>query len=253
MPRNVVNVALVYGIAFSLALSIMWVQIATKKKALRQHLNNLHSSKAYTMYEKCKWILHTGDLSLIMQTLAHVSYKEHTAFLKAYIADKTLSDIHLKTVVLFKTASLYKKKNKRIHFLNMLSEEIKEKQLLLQIAATYCPDIIPALYGWLKTQSKDYVEKQVSTVYNNAIDNNNPLLFDCLLEYDIPLHPKQASEYLKIVLNEKKHHAFVCLLIKAGAQVTYHQSINQVMGTQLIAFQNTKNLFYKHFFPIIKL
>lgn len=242
---------MLYGVAFILLLSIMWVQIASKKKLMKRYLNTLHSTKTDTIYEKCRWIFHTKDLPLIMQTLAHVSYKEHIACLKAYVEDDTLSDLYLKTVILFKTASLYKEKGKRIYFLNMLSEEIKEKQLLLEIAATHCPDIIPTLYGWLRTQGKDYLEEQVSAVYNNAIKNNNPLVFDCLLEYDIPLHPKQAAEYLKIVLNEKKHQAFVCLLIKAGAQIIPNPSINQTLGTQLIAFQEAKNIFYNHFFPLI--
>lgn len=251
MPRNVVNVATVYGIAFILFLSFAWIQLISKKKAMQNYLNSLNSAKTNNIYEKCRWVFVTADVPLIMQTLAHVSYKEHIVCLKKYIEDKRLFDLELKTVILFKTANLYKKNSKKIQFFSILSEEIKQKQLLLKVAAVHCPEIIPSLYSWLKMQDQDYVQKQVSAVYNYAINNNNPLLLDCLLGYDIPLHPNEASEYLKIVLNEQKHTAFVCLLMKAGAKIAPQSLIKTLINNKLLVFQDAKNIVYQNLFSSI--
>lgn len=245
MPRDAVNVVMLYCIAIVLLLSIVWIQMIFKRNAVQLHSTTVDMVKINTIYGKCRWVFLTKDIHLIMQVLTHISYKEQIACLKAYMNDEQLSDLELKTVILFKTALLHKKNNKRVHILNMLPQPSKEQQLLLKIAAADCPDIIPTLYAWIKTHAEDYVQQQVSGVYNYAIRYNNPLLFNCLLEYDIPLQPNQASAYLNTVLHEQKHKAFICLLMKVGAkaisQTLAHNSINNAFLTLF----DTKNPFYK--------
>lgn len=251
MPRNIVNSTTIYGVAFVLLLSIVWIQFVLKENAIQNHLHMLNHVKTNDIYKKCRWVFATGDLELIMHTLAHASYKEHVACLKEYMEDTSLTDSQFKTVVLFKAAGLHKKNGKKIRFFDLLPEKVRKEQLLLKMAAIHCPEIIPPLYGWLKMQPEDYVQRQVSEVYAYAIKDNNPLLFDCLLEYDIPLNPHQATEYLHVVLNEDKHQAFVCLLMKAGAKMSPQSIMNKFVSNQLIALQESKNVFYKQLFTLI--
>ncbi|HTM06264.1 MAG TPA: hypothetical protein VL201_03395 [Patescibacteria group bacterium] len=246
MPRNVVDTGMISCVVFALLLSMIWVQMIFKKNAAESHAHTLDTLKINTIYEKCRWIFLGKDLQLIMQTLAHISYKEQLACLKAYMDDKAVSDFQLKTVILFKTAMLHKKKGKKIHILNILPEHFREKQLLLKVAANDCSDIIPILYTWIKTHTEDYAHQQVVGAYNYAIQQNNPLLFNCLLEHDIPLQANQASAYLNTVLNEQKHKAFICLLVKAGAKMVPQPMTNSPINPPLLALHDLKNIFYRH-------
>jgi hypothetical protein len=248
MPRNTVNVAIVYCVIMVLLLSIIWIQMIFKQDAAHVHTNATGMLQINTIYEKCRWIFLTKELQLIMQTLAHISYKEQIACLKAYMKDEELSNLQLKTVILFKTAMLHKKNNKRVNMLNILSEYTNKKQLLLKIAASDCPEIIPVLYTWIKTHTEDFVQEQISGVYNYAIKYNNPLLFNCLLEYDIPLQQNQASAYLHTVLHEQKHKAFICLLVKAGAKIMAQTVVHNSINNSFLGLRDAKNAFYRGMF-----
>lgn len=184
-------------------------------------------------------LIHSGDYDKTAQLVDRFHFVKKVQFVRFLLYDAVIKLSHEEKMKAFlKILMTSARKDYQKALLNEFDlKKFQCQKPFLGLVVTYAGSLLPLVLQWLSLNYEaEHIIALGSHAYEYAVSVNDVNACGLLLEYDVEIDPKNATNLLLDVIYHKKNKAFIPLLVQLGANLQ-----KNIISKKLLLYKLQKN------------